>query len=481
VVSSADADAAAREGRGPGDYDFVVVACRLPVDHVEAPGGGIQWRPSPGGLVSALEPVMRHAKGVWVGWPGAPDEAPGAFEAGGLRLVGVGLSGDEVRDYYEGFCNATLWPLYHDVIAPPEFRRPWWDAYVRVNRRFARAAAEQAAEGATVWVNDYQLQLVPQLLREQRPDLRIGFFLHIPFPGYEIFAQLPWRRQIAAGLLGADLIGFQRDSDATNFRRACRRAADRATSGSIVRMPGRQVQTATFPISIDSAGFAEIASRPEVRERASGFRQALGEPDVVLLGIDRLDYTKGISHRLTAYGELLSEQRFGSLRTALVMVASPSRERVEQYRQLRDEVEGAVGRINGDHAELGNPPVHYLHQTYPAEEMAAMYLAADVMLVTSLRDGMNLVAKEYVACRADDTGALVLSEFTGAADELSGAFLVNPHDIEGMKDAIVRAATVPPAEGRRRMRAMRRRVREFDVDRWASSFLAALQRASGPA
>jgi trehalose 6-phosphate synthase len=439
---------------GSGDYDFVVVACRLPVDQVETPDGSTQWRPSPGGLVSALEPVMRKASGAWVGWPGAAGDAPGPFDAAGLRLVGVGLSADEVSDYYEGFCNGTLWPLYHDVIAPPEFRRPWWDAYVRVNRRFARAAAEQAAPGATVWVNDYQLQLVPQMLREQRSDLRIGFFLHIPFPGYEIFAQLPWRR----------------------------------TSGSLVRVPGaaesvqasRQVRTATFPISIDSAGYAEIASRPEVRDRASGFRQALGEPDVVLLGIDRLDYTKGISHRLTAYGELLDEGRFGSLNTALVLVASPSRERVEQYRQLRDEVEVAVGRINGEHAELGNPPVHYLHQTYPADEMAAMYLAADVMLVTSLRDGMNLVAKEYVACRADDTGALVLSEFTGAADELSGAFLVNPHDIEGMKDTIVRAATIDRAEARRRMRAMRRRVREFDVNRWATSFLDALQRASEP-
>ncbi len=452
---------------------------------------------------------MRKAHGAWVGWPGAAGEAPDSFDVSGMHLVGVGLSAEEVSDYYEGFCNATLWPLYHDVIAPPEFRRPWWDAYVRVNRRFARAAAEQAAAGATVWVNDYQLQLVPQMLREQRSDLRIGVFIHIPFPGYEIFAQLPWRRQIVAGLLGADLIGFQRDGDATNFRRACRRAAGLVTSGSLVRVPAedqprqdettttpavsegsvrlapprqpppsRQVRTATFPISIDSAGFAEIASREDVRERASGFRQALGEPDVVLLGIDRLDYTKGILHRLTAYGELLSEGRFGSLRTALVLVASPSRERVEQYRLLRDEVEGAVSRINGEHAELGNPPIHYLHQTYLAEEMAAMYLAADVMLVTSLRDGMNLVAKEYVACRDDDTGALVLSEFTGAADELSGAFLVNPHDIEGMKDAIVRAATVPPAEARRRMRAMRRRVREFDVSHWAASFLGALQRAS---
>jgi alpha,alpha-trehalose-phosphate synthase [UDP-forming] len=463
-----------------GDHDFVVVACRLPVDQVEGRGGEAEWRPSPGGLVSALEPVMREAGGAWVGWPGVAGEALGSFDVAGMHLVGVGLSADDVRDYYEGFCNATLWPLYHDVIAPPEFRRPWWEAYVRVNRRFARAAAEQAAPGATVWVNDYQLQLVPQMLREQRSDLRIGVFIHIPFPGYEIFAQLPWRRQIVEGLLGADLIGFQRESDATNFRRACRRAAGLVTSGSLVRVPAdeqttRPVRTATFPISIDSAGFAEIANREEVRKRAAGFRQALGEPDVVLLGIDRLDYTKGILHRLTAYGELLAEGRFGSLRTALVLVASPSRERVEQYRLLREEVEGAVSRINGEHAELGSPPVHYLHQTYLADEMAAMYLAADVMLVTSLRDGMNLVAKEYVACRLDDSGALVLSEFTGAADELHGAFLVNPHDIEGMKDAIVRAATVPPAEARRRMRAMRRRVRDFDVSHWAAAFLGALR------
>jgi alpha,alpha-trehalose-phosphate synthase [UDP-forming] len=489
-----------------GDHDFVVAACRLPVDRVDGRGGEAEWRKSPGGLVSALEPVMREAGGAWVGWPGGADETSGPFDVSGLHLVGVGLSAEDVTDYYEGFCNGTLWPLYHDVIAPPEFRRPWWNTYVRVNRRFAEAVAEQAAPGATVWVNDYQLQLVPQMLREQRSDLRIGFFLHIPFPGYEIFAQLPWRRQIVAGLIGADLIGFQRDGDATNFRRACRRAAGLATSGPLVRVPAdeeapagwaapgrradarrarsplasRQVRTATFPISIDTPGFAKLAGRDEVREQANGFRQALGEPDVVLLGIDRLDYTKGIRHRLTAYGELLSEGRFGSLRTALVIVASPSRERVEQYRLLREEVEGAVSRINGEYAELGSPPIHYLHQTYPAEAMAAMYLAADVMLVTSLRDGMNLVAKEYVACREDDTGALVLSEFTGAADELTGAFLVNPHDIDGMKDAIVRAATVPPAEARRRMRTMRRRVCEFDVSHWAASFLDALQRTAGP-
>jgi trehalose 6-phosphate synthase len=484
-----------------GDYSFVVVASRLPVDRVEGPAGGSEWRPSPGGLVAALEPVMRAASGAWIGWQGAAGAPPEPFDTRGMHLVCVGLSAAEVRDYYEGFCNATLWPLYHDVIVPPEFRRPWWQAYLRVNQRFARAAAEQAAYGATVWIHDYQLQLVPGMLREQRSDVRIGYFAHIPFPGYEIFAQLPWRRQIIHGLLGADLLGFQRHSDTTNFLRACRRAAGLATRGSLVRVPasaqgdggnavgprsqprhhnadsfvaGRVVRAAAFPISIDSAAFGEIARREDVRARAREIRKALGEPGIVFLGVDRLDYTKGILHRLTAYSELLNEGRLGS-ESVFVLVASPSRERVEHYRVLRDEVEVAVGRINGEHGELGNPPVHYLHQSYPREEMAALFLAADVMLVTSLRDGMNLVAKEYVACRHDESGALVLSEFTGAADELGSAFLVNPHDIEGLKDAIVRAATISPRDARRRMRSMRRRVREHDVTHWAATFLDALK------
>jgi trehalose 6-phosphate synthase len=235
------------------------------------------------------------------------------------------------------------------------------------------------------------------------------------------------------------------------------------------------VRAAAFPIAIDSAAYGEIAKRADVRARAQEIRRALGEPEIVLLGVDRLDYTKGIRHRLKAYGELLNEGRLGS-GSVFVLVASPSRERVEHYRVLRDEVEVAVGRINGEHGELGNPPVHYLHQSYPREEMAALYLAADVLLVTSLRDGMNLVAKEYISCRHDESGALVLSEFTGAADELGSAFLVNPHDIEGLKDAIVRAATVSPREARRRMRSMRRRVREHDVAHWAAAFLDALSR-----
>jgi alpha,alpha-trehalose-phosphate synthase [UDP-forming] len=495
-----------------GDHSFVVAASRLPVDRAEGPDGEVEWRPSPGGLVTALEPVMREAGGAWVGWPGSAGEPPEPFDTGGMHLVSVGLSADEVRDYYEGFCNATLWPLYHDVIAQPEFHRPWWDAYVRVNRRYAQEVARQAAAGATVWIHDYQLQLVPGMLREMRADVRIGHFTHIPFPGYEIFAQLPWRSQIVQGLLGADLLGFQRHSDATNFLRACRRSAGLVTHGSLVTVPesapgdagttaagwgttaagtrrrrtaahgasgGREVRAAAFPISIDSAAVGEIARRPEVLARASEIREALGKPDIVLLGVDRLDYTKGILHRLNAYGEVLNEGRLGPPEAVLVQVASPSRERVEHYRRLRNAVEVTVGRINGEHGEVGSPPVHYLHQAYPREEMIALYLAADVMLVTPLRDGMNLVAKEYVACRNDETGALVLSEFTGAADELGSAFIVNPHDIEGLKDAIVRAARISPREAKRRMRSLRRRVRDHDVAHWAATFLDALHQTPG--
>jgi alpha,alpha-trehalose-phosphate synthase [UDP-forming] len=471
-----------------GGYDFLIVANRLPVDRVEQPDGSVDWQPSPGGLVTAMEPVMRSTGGAWIGWAGSPGDAPEPFDAGGIRLLPVSLSAKEVVDYYEGFSNATLWPLYHDVIAPPQFHRRWWDAYVRINQRFASLAVANAARGATVWVHDYQLQLVPAMIRQERADVRIGFFNHIPFPGYEIFAQLPWRRQVVEGLLGADLIGFQRPADATNFLRACRRAAGLQTKGPVVTVPVgvdtgkvvsvRDVRAATFPISIDFAAFSEMARRDDVQARAKQIRADLGEPEVVLLGVDRLDYTKGILHRLKAYEELLGHG-LEVPAAALVQVASPSRERVEQYQVLRDEVEATVGRINGSHATLGHPAVHYLHHSYERSEMVALYLASDVMLVTSLRDGMNLVAKEYIACRNDESGALVLSEFTGAADELGSAFLVNPHDIDGMKDKILRAVNVDPVEARRRMRSMRKRGRNYDVERWATSFLRALDAAPG--
>ncbi|MEE6273791.1 alpha,alpha-trehalose-phosphate synthase (UDP-forming) [Georgenia wangjunii] len=464
-----------------GEHDFVVVANRLPVDITVAGDGSLSWTRSPGGLVTALAPVMRKNAGAWVGWSGTSDVDHEPFDGDGMRLWPVRLSEDEVGNYYEGFSNGALWPLYHDVIVPPEFHRHWWNAYVSVNRRFAAAAAEAVSEGGTVWIHDYQLQLVPAVLRLLRPDVKIGFFNHIPFPPVEIFSQLPWRRQVVEGLLGADLVGFQRASDASNFLRAVRRLTALPTKGRVVTIgerwarPQRQVRAGVFPISIDAAAFDELASSPAVQKRAVEIREELGHPDVLLLGVDRLDYTKGIRHRLKAFGELLADGRLAAPEATLVQVASPSRERVEQYRQLRDEVEVTVGRINGDFGALGRAAVHYMHHSYPMEEMAALYRAADVMLVTSLRDGMNLVAKEYVAARRDLGGALVLSEFTGAADELTQAILINPHDIDGVKAAIMRAIGMERTEGRRRMRVLRRRVLDYDVQRWADDFLTTLK------
>jgi trehalose 6-phosphate synthase len=447
---------------------------------VTHPDGTVEWRPSPGGLVSAMEPVMKGREGAWVGWTGeAGKHPPEPFEAEGMWLQPVALSATEVEDHYEGFSNDTLWPIYHDVIVPATFRRRWYDGYRRVNHRFAEIAASVAAPGATIWVHDYQLQLVPAMLRTLRPDVRIGWFNHIPFPPVELFAQIPWRRELVEGLLGADLLGFQRTADAQNFLRVVRRLLDLPVRGDqvLVTAPGgahRPVRAAAYPISVDATGLEELARRPEVVARARQIRADLGDPQHILLGVDRLDYTKGIRHRLKAFQELLADGALSPPETVLVQVATPSRERVDAYRELRDQVEVTVGRINGEQAQIGSPAVHYLHHSYPRDEMAALYLAGDVLLVTPLRDGMNLVAKEYVASRYDDGGALVLSEFTGAAVELRQAFACNPHDIAGLKAAIVSAMRADPRDRRRRMRAMRRQVFGHDVQRWARDYLTTL-------
>ena len=459
----------------PKPADLVIVANRLPVDRVTHADGSVGWRRSPGGLVTALEPVIKDNEGAWIGWTGGTDTDLEPFEQEGMRLVPVSLTSQEIEEFYEGFSNSTLWPLYHDVVAKPEFHREWWDAYTTVNQRFAEKAAEVAADGATVWVQDYQMQLVPQMLRELRPDLRIGFFLHIPFPPAELFQQLPWRRQILEGLLGADLVGFQLNGGAQNFVRLVRQRVGHKTHRDMVYLPdGRTVQALACPISIDTASFEALAMSDSVTERAAQIRDALGNPGKVFLGIDRLDYTKGIYPRLRAFSELIRDGVFGVEDAVFVQVATPSRERVEQYKLLRDEIDRLVGRINGDLGRIGRPAISYLHSSYPQHEMAALYRAADIMVVTPYRDGMNLVAKEYVACRYNSDGALVLSEFAGAAEELRQAWLINPYDINGMKAALVEAYRADPKETQRRMRAMRKTVMEFDVAAWASAFLEQL-------
>jgi trehalose 6-phosphate synthase len=506
-----------------GSAEFVVVANRLPVDVDRGPDGELSFKEAPGGLVTALQPILKARKGAWVGWPGSPDiggdgpivlgersdgksgtdersngksgtdersdgksgtdERNDSSDDGGMQLVPVKLSAQEVEEHYEGFSNGSLWPLYHDVIVKPEYHREWWNTYVEVNRRFAETTAETAAEGATVWIQDYQLQLVPRMLRMLRPDLRIGFFLHIPFPPVELFMQMPWRREIIEGVLGADLVGFHLPGGAENFLYLARRLAGYATSkGSVgvrskfgvVTVGFRSVRVGSFPISIDSAAMATVARTSENKRRARQLRKDLGDPERIMLGVDRLDYTKGIDVRLRAIGELYAEGRLDPERHVFVQVATPSRERVESYRTMRGDIERQVGRINGDYAAVGRPVVHYIHRSVPRTELISYFSAADVMLVTPLRDGMNLVAKEYIACRPDLGGSLVLSEFTGAAAELRQAYLCNPHDLDGVKQAIDSAVHQGAEEGRRRIRAMRRQVLQYDVDLWARSFLETL-------
>ncbi|SDU65298.1 alpha,alpha-trehalose-phosphate synthase (UDP-forming) [Gordonia westfalica] len=463
---------------------FVVVANRLPVDKEILPDGTVNWKRSPGGLVTALEPILRANTGAWVGWSGIPDSDDNPPDIEGIDIHAVPLSTQEIAEYYEGFSNATLWPLYHDVIVKPEYHREWWNTYVEVNRRFAEAASKAAGDGAVVWVQDYQLQLVPKMLRMLRPDVKIGFFLHIPFPPVELFMQLPWRTEIVEGLLGADLIGFHLPGGAQNFLFLARRLAGQATSKGtvgvrsrfgVVQVGFRTVRVGAFPISIDSGELAALAKTKKIRDRAAEIRKELGNPKTIMLGVDRLDYTKGIDVRLKAISELLAEKRLDPSETVMIQLATPSRERVESYIQMRAGIEQLVGNINGNHSStVSRPVVQYLHRPVPRDELIAFFVAADVMLVTPLRDGMNLVAKEYVACRSDLGGALVLSEFTGAAAELRSAYQANPYDLDGVKDAIEAAVTQSEHEGRRRMRALRRQVLAHDVEKWARSFLGTL-------
>lgn len=452
---------------------IVVVANRLPVAR-ENDG----WVTSPGGLVRALVPVLQNASGAWVGWSGIADFDTPPFEHDGILQRPVELTEADVEEFYFGFCNGTLWPLYHDGIVPAEFHRHWWGPFQRVNRKYAEATADVLDDGDIAWVQDYQLQLVPAMVRELRPTTTIGFYLHIPFPPLEIFSRLPWRRQIVEGLLGADVLAFQTKQSADNFRRAATRivGAKHVTRREL-EWNGRTIHLQPAPIAIDTSDFERLARSPGIQERAREIREELGDPDHVILGIDRLDYTKGIDARLKAFSSLLDRSPEQAGRYAFVQLAVPSREQVPAYQELRLDIEQIVSRINGEHGEPGRAPVSYLYRSLPFEELIAYYVAADIMLVTPLRDGMNLVAKEYAASRANEDGVLILSEFAGASEELTSAIIVNPYDVDAVAESIEEAAAMPVDEQRRRMRRLRRTINKSDVFEWARSCLAMLEDA----
>jgi trehalose 6-phosphate synthase len=447
---------------------LVVVANRLPVE-VDADG---QLATSPGGLASALSSVTSQGA-QWVGWAGPDSARMPPFEHAGLLLHPVPLSTEEVERYYGGFANSILWPLFHGRLRRVELNRAWWHAYRIVNRRFATAVCRIAPIGGTVWVHDYHLLLVPAMIRAKRPDLHIGLFLHIPFPNAQLFSMLPWRTAVIEGMLGAEVVGFQVPDDVANFVAAADRLVGSRSRGHRLFDGAHVVEVDAFPISVDFAHWTSLGEQAETR--AKQHRVDLGV-DTLFLGIDRLDYTKGISQRLRAFGELLDEGRLDAENCAFVQVAVPTRTDVPAYEDERDEVEALVSSINARHRRAdGSQPLEYTDTSLDEAEMAGWFRAADALVVTSLADGMNLVAKEFVAARVDVDGTLILSEFAGASQDLEGALIVNPYDIEAIKQSLVAVANMPAAERSSRMKTMRAAVQHRDVHRWARTFLERVQ------
>jgi trehalose 6-phosphate synthase/phosphatase len=462
---------------------LLIVANRLPIT-VRTTDGQVQVQRSTGGLATGLAGPHEQSGGLWIGWSGAPEGLPPEErtrlnqQLAAMRLVPVPLTDDQVTRYYERFSNGVLWPLFHYLLDQIPLHVSDWDSYVEVNEVFAEVVAAQYQQGDLIWVHDYQLLLLPGLLRRRLPDARIGFFLHIPFPSEELFRTLPARDKLLEGMLGADLVGFHTPAYLRHFATSLVDILGTSLEIDRVQLPGREVRLGVFPMGVDAAAFRTLARDPAVEGEVEAIR---GDGSVrILVGVDRLDYTKGIPRRLMAYEQMLRAHPELRERVRLVQVAVPSRTGVEAYQDFRALVDGLVGRING---AFGTPrwvPVHYILRGLSEPDLVALYRAADVMLVTPLRDGMNLVAKEFIASRVDGDGVLVLSEFAGASWELPEALPVNPYDVEGAAEVFYRALSMGPDERRARLAPLRARVETFDVQRWVASFLEHLAEVPGP-
>ncbi|OUO90449.1 bifunctional alpha,alpha-trehalose-phosphate synthase (UDP-forming)/trehalose-phosphatase [Gordonibacter sp. An230] len=463
---------------------LVIVSNRLPY-RIEGDGTGrFSFERSVGGLSTGLGPLHEKAGNLWIGWADTDgsienQERSGLESALGERACRpVFLDERDAQRYYEGFSNSAVWPLFHGFSHLARFDKEEWEAYRRVNERFRDAVVAEARPGDVLWVQDYHLMLLPSLLREALPDARIGFFLHIPFPDYETFRMLPWREEIVRGMLGADLIGFHAYDYVRHFLSSCRRVAGIENASGALMVSGRLVQADAFPLGIDYERYRDAARTPAVRRAAAEFTSERGhEGCKVMLSVERLDYSKGIPDRLNAYDAFLDRHPEWAGKVVLVLVTVPSRENVESYRKLKKRIDELVGLINGKHSTMDWTPVEYHYRSLPFDQLAGLYVASDIMLVTPLRDGMNLVCKEYLACHDGGAGVLVLSEMAGASSELHEAILVNPFDLEGMVSAMEQALAMPEDEQRRRNAPMQQRLARYTSQKWAREFLSAMDEA----
>ena len=462
---------------------LVVVSNRLPLVLTKRDHGGWDVKPGSGGLVSALAPVLRDRGGTWIGWPGTVESGVKralrqASESAGYDLVAVDLSQELVDGYYHGFANEIIWPLFHDLVSRCNFQPAYWRAYREANRLFADAIARETKPDDWVWVHDYQLMLVAEQLRDLQVERRTGFFLHIPFPPVDIYLKLPWRFDILRALLDYNLLGFQTQRDTQNFI-SCVRAllkgvrVTRKHGSFLIEFADRRVQVGSFPIGMDFRQFAELAAQPEVVEAVRLVRNHLSGLQTII-GVDRLDYTKGLPERLVAFQEALRQYPELVGFVTLIQVVVPSREDVPEYQALKSDIERLVGEVNGEFTQPGWTPIHYMYRSLNQRELLSYYRAAEICLVTPLKDGMNLVSKEYCAANISEDGVLILSEFAGSAGQLRhGALLVNPHDIEGTAKAIYAAVTMPPRERRGRMRRLRSAIARSDIFWWTDAYLRA--------
>jgi trehalose 6-phosphate synthase/phosphatase len=452
----------------------LIVSNRLPTK-VLRNEEGLTFQPSEGGLATGLGSIYRQGDNLWIGWPGlfVQDEAEEAHIREELRednMAPVFLTEAEIRDFYEGFSNSTLWPTFHYFSEFAEYEQTHWEAYVQVNQKFCEAVLAHAGPEDTIWVHDYQLLLLPEMLRQARPEASIGFFLHIPFPSQELIRVLPWRTELLRGMLGADLIGFHTFGYMRHFLSAVTHLLGYPAQNGQIETPNRSVRVDAFPMGIDYERYAQAAASPEAEEHQAEYREALRDTRVIL-SIDRLDYTKGIAQRLRAFDLLL--QRYPEWRgqVSLIMLVVPSRDQVAQYASLKEEIDELVGRINAQYRTISWNPILYFYRSLPLEELAALYRLAEVALVTPMRDGMNLVAKEYVASRLDQRGVLILSERAGAARELSDALVINPTDVGQLVEAMHEALVMPEEEQIARMTAMQALVKRYNVFSWTRLFM----------